>query len=68
MEIGDLVLNYYAGQKNPYRISMFIGWSGKHRKCLCYDGHISRYEKDIPLEIVGHLPFGKLLEKMNKDL
>ena len=68
MKIGDIVNNPYAGKGNPYKISMFIGWSGKYRKCLCSDGHISKYDKDINLEVVDHIPFKDQLEKLNKDL
>lgn len=57
MKIGDIVLNHHAGLENPYRISMYIGRAGKDRKCLCIDGHISIYDKDTRLEVVGHLPF-----------
>jgi hypothetical protein len=66
MEIGDIVLDRRrAGLKNPHRISMYlgVGMDGKSIKCLCPDGHISIYDKDIDLEVVGHLPITEELQK-----
>jgi len=63
MKIGDIVLNHHAGLRNPHRYSMFIGYSGKNKMCLCFDGHISSYDNETNLEIVGYLPFKEELKK-----
>ena len=64
MEIGDIVLNHHAGIDNPHRLSMYIGMSCGNRNCLCLDGHISSYDKHTNLEVVGHLPLKKELQKV----
>lgn len=68
MRVGDIILNKHAGAKNPYKVSMFIGWSGKNRRCLCYDGHISHYDKGTDLEVVSHLAFKEQLEKVMDEV
>ncbi len=34
LTIGDIIYNGWAGQGNPIRFSVFIGYSGKFAKCV----------------------------------
>lgn len=62
MKMGDIVLNQHAGEKNPHRISVFIGYSNGLKKCLCLDGHIATYARCTKLDVVGHIPIKEQIE------
>lgn len=43
-KFGDLILNEYAGEMNPYKYGMFIKEGERTIQILHKDGHISKYD------------------------
>ena len=44
-KFGDIILNHYAGERNPIKYTMFIKYSGRYAKCIDMDGNDVRYDK-----------------------
>ena len=74
MIVGDVVLNTCAGESNPHRYGMVIGFSSIktnrfHRsptvKVMHSDGETSEYYKrDNFLKVVGRIPFLKQIDAL----
>ena len=63
MRFGDLVVNEWAGDKNPRKVLMVVH-HGKNVKCLTKDGAECNFnnDKDLRLTKIGRVDFGKWFE------
>ncbi len=62
---GDIVMNIYAGKRNPQRYLLYLGkgtcrqgrYSHKVYDCIGYDGQkVQIFRESDPLVLVGHMP------------
>lgn len=77
---GDIVINNYAGEKNPFRYLVYLRkgtirqgrYSHKTYECIGYDGKIAKFFRDdSQFEKVGHMDeFDAFLYALNalKDM
>ena len=66
MKFGDIVVNGWAGDENPQKVGVFIGWSGKWR---VFRNGEHRWRMDAKAErqlVGGHLDLTPLHEAMKK--
>ena len=60
MKHGDIVINKWAGIRNPNRCLMYVGKSttkqGKMYDCIAYDAKkVKFFQDDARLEVIGHM-------------
>lgn len=51
MKFGDLVINEWAGNRNPHKVMMFVRKTQWHVYCLAKDGQSIEFHNDNDLRL-----------------
>ena len=46
MKLGDIVINPWAGNKNPHKVLMFLRQTKRKIYCLALDGEVIEFNND----------------------